>query len=66
VLVELEEVVGGRKEPPFGPNRGSAASRKAGESAVLLGMAEDRLDQLCAPLVERFAALVESTDRMKS
>jgi hypothetical protein len=57
VLVELEEVVGGRKEPPFGPNRGSATSGKVGESAVLLGMAEDRLDQLCAPLVERLATL---------
>src|SRR4051812_49670392 len=33
VLVELEEVMGGRDQSPFGPGGGSAASGEAGESA---------------------------------
>jgi len=46
VLVELEQVVGGRQEPPFGPDGGSPAPGEAGEAAVVLGIAEYRLDQL--------------------
>src|SRR3954449_336384 len=57
VLVELDEVVGGGHQPPFGPCGGSAASGEAGEAAVVLGVAEDRLDQLGALFVEPAAAL---------
>lgn len=52
VLVELDEVVGGRHEPPFGAGGGSAAAVEAGEAAVVFGVAENRLDQLLALLVE--------------
>ena len=57
MLVELQEVVGGRKETPFGPDGGSSTSGEAGEAAVVLGISEYRLDELGALLIERFAAL---------
>src|SRR5271166_6956044 len=57
VLVELQEVVGGREQPPFGPGGGSSTSGEAGEPAVVLGISEDRLNELRPLLVEGFAAL---------
>src|SRR3954462_3661001 len=57
VLVELDEVVGRGHQPPFGPRGGSAASGEAGEAAVVLQSAEDRLDELAALLVKLAAAL---------
>src|SRR5215210_2706983 len=56
VLVELEEVMGGRDQSPFGPGGGSAASGEAGESAVVFGVTEDRFDELFALSVELVAA----------
>jgi hypothetical protein len=57
VLVELQEIVGGRKQPPFGPDGGSSTPGEAGEAAVVLGMSEYRLDELGTLPVERFASL---------
>src|SRR6266536_2667215 len=37
VLVELDQVVGGGHQPPFGPCGRSSASGEAGESAVVFG-----------------------------
>jgi hypothetical protein len=57
VLVEFAEVVGGSHESPFGAGGGSAAAVESGEAAVVLGVAEDRLDELGALLVELLAEL---------
>src|SRR5947209_18548224 len=57
VLVELEEVMGGRDQSPFGPRGGAAASGEARESAVVFGVAEDRFDELFALSVELVAAV---------
>jgi hypothetical protein len=51
VSVKLQQVVGGRDEPPFGPDRTSAASVKASHAAVVLGLTEDGLDhRLASPV----------------
>ena len=66
VLVELEEVVGGGDQAPFGADGGSASSVEAGEAAVVFGVAEQGLDQVLALAVERLPCSVASTRRMKS
>src|SRR3954468_13661332 len=57
VPVELDEVVGGGHEAPFGAGGGSSAAVKAREAAVVFGVAEDRLDELASLLVEGAAEL---------
>ena len=54
--MQLQEVVGGGDQAPFGANRGSASSVKAVEAAVVLDRAEQGLDQVLALAVERFEA----------
>src|SRR3954451_16745694 len=44
VAPELEQVVGGVGEPPFGSGGGSAAAEEAIDAAVELGVGEDGLD----------------------
>jgi hypothetical protein len=48
VGVELEEVVGGGDQPPFGVAGGSSAALEAVDPAVELGVAEDGLDHALA------------------
>ncbi len=55
--VELEEVVGGGDQSPFGPDRGSSSSSEAVDPAVELGVGEDRLDDRLALAVQHAAAL---------
>src|SRR3954451_24073044 len=57
VSVELEEVVGGGDESPFGAHGGSASSVEAAHSAVELRLAKDRLDHRLALAVELAAML---------
>ena len=57
MLVELEEVVRGRDQPPFGAGGSAPAAEEAGEAAVVLGVAEDRLDQ-CPGVGVELAAVV--------
>src|SRR3954471_18388782 len=56
MLVQLEQVVRRGDQSPLGPGGGSATSGEADEAAVVFGVAEDRLDQLRALLVELAAA----------
>ena len=44
--MELDEVVGGRDQAPFGARGRPSSSVKAAHSAVVLGVAEHRLDRL--------------------
>src|SRR4051794_41677801 len=53
VLVEFAQVVGGGHQSPFGAGGGASAAVEADEPAVVFDVAEDRLDQLAALLVER-------------
>ena len=55
--MELEQVVGGRDEPPFGSDGASAASVKAAHAAVVFGVTEDGLDHGLATSVKRAAEL---------
>src|SRR5829696_9900548 len=57
VFVELEEVVGGGDQSPFGADGGSASASEAVDAAVELGVGEDRLDDRLALGVELAAAL---------
>src|SRR3954467_9377893 len=57
VLVNLREVVCSHGEPPFGSDRGSAAAVKLGDAAIVLGVAEDRLDDVLALPVQPLAVL---------
>jgi len=55
--VELEEVVGGHAEPPFGSDGGSSAAVEAGDATVVLRIAEHGLDDVLSLPVERLAVL---------
>ena len=55
--VELEEVVRGGDQSPFGADGGSASSSEAVDAAVELRVGEDRLDDRLALAVELAAAL---------
>ncbi len=55
--MELEEVVGGGDELPFGLNGGPAASAESGYGAQVLDVGKDRLDDLLASGVAGFAVV---------
>src|SRR5688572_21243692 len=55
--VELEQVVGGGDELPFGVAGGQAASSEAGDASEVLDVAEDRFDDLLSSGVERVAVI---------
>jgi hypothetical protein len=55
--VELEQVVGGHAEPPFGHDGGSSAAMESGDTAVVFGVAEPGLDDVLSLWVERLAVL---------
>src|SRR5215207_2467455 len=57
VLVELEQVVGGGDQPPFGPAGGSSSSLKAVDPTVELRVSEHRLDHRLAFSVELAAGV---------
>src|SRR5687768_3229150 len=52
MLVEFEQVVAGGDQAPFGADRGSASSVEAVAAAVVLGRAEQGLDEELALPVE--------------
>src|SRR3954447_9131219 len=52
---ELEDVVGGGDELPFGGAGGQAASLEAVDPPQGLGVGEDRLDDLLAAAIKRLA-----------
>jgi hypothetical protein len=51
VAPELEQVVGGGDQPPFGAGRCVSSAAKAGDSAGVFGVREDRFDQFGATAV---------------
>ena len=55
--MQLQQVVGGGDQPPFGPDGASAALVEASHAAVVFGLAEDGLDHRLASPVELPAAL---------
>src|SRR5205085_7853873 len=57
VAVELAEVVGHHQQSPLGAHLDPAAPVKAVDAVVVLGVAEQRLDGLCAFAVEPLAEL---------
>jgi hypothetical protein len=57
MLVQLEQVVGGHGQAPFGADGGSPAAVEPADAAVVFGVGEDRLDDVLSLLVERFAVL---------
>jgi hypothetical protein len=57
VAVELEQVVGGRQQPPFGADGRSAAAQEAVSAAVGLDLPEHRLDGRLAAPIELAVAL---------
>ena len=48
VLVELEQVMRGGDQAPFGPDRGAASSVELAQAAVVPSVAEQALDQVLA------------------
>jgi hypothetical protein len=66
MVVEHEEVVGGRDQPPLGPGGGSASSVESGDLAVELGVGEDGLDHRLPFAVELAAAVGAQTRRMNA
>jgi len=57
VAVELEQVVRGRDEPPFGTGGASAAPVEAARAAVVFGVVEDELDHRLPTAIELAAEL---------
>ena len=64
--MELEEVVGGGDQAPFGADGGSAAALEAVQAAVELRVREDGLDHRLAFAVELVAELGGEHARMNS
>src|SRR5204863_1167090 len=49
---ELEEVVGGADEFPFGVDRAESSSLESSDASGVFDLTEDRFDDLAAPFVE--------------
>jgi hypothetical protein len=65
VVVELEQVVGGHAEPPFGPDGGSSAAVEAGDAAAVFGVAEHGLDDVLPPAVAPSARVMPGRFSMR-